>query len=58
MCLPGWMWIRKVSRHRQATNIRMISKVVVTTIKFLAFFYSTTIVMSLMYALDAALLRF
>ena len=38
--------------------MRVISRVVVATVTFLVFFYSTTIAMSLMYALDSAPLRF
>jgi hypothetical protein len=38
--------------------MRMISKIVVATITFLVFFYSTTIAMSLMYGVDSAPLRF
>jgi hypothetical protein len=36
----------------------VICKVAVATVTFLVFFYSTTIAMSLMYALDSALLGF
>ena len=45
-------------RHREATNVKMILNLVMATITFLIFFYSTTFAVSLMYALDAALLRF
>jgi hypothetical protein len=37
--------------------MRIISKIVVAAITFLVFFYSTTIAMSLMYALDSAPLK-
>jgi hypothetical protein len=45
-------------RYREATNMRMICNLIVATITFLVFFYSTTFAVSLMYALDSALLRF
>jgi hypothetical protein len=38
--------------------MRILFKVVVTTVTFLFFFYSTTIAMSIIYALDSAMLRF
>ena len=38
--------------------MRILFKVVVATVTFLVFFYSTTIAMSIMYALDSAMLRF
>ena len=39
-------------------TVRMLCKVVLATVTFLLFFYSATTAMSLMYALDLALLRF
>jgi hypothetical protein len=44
--------------HREATTVKAIFKLVMATVTFLVFFYSTTIAMSLMYALDSALLSF
>ena len=38
--------------------MRMIFKLLMATLTFLVFFYSTTFAVSLMYALDSALLRF
>ena len=38
--------------------MRTLLGLVLATITFLVFFYSTTFAMSLMYALDSALLRF
>jgi len=38
--------------------MRTLLRVVFATITFLFFFYSITIAMSLMYALDSAMLRF
>jgi len=38
--------------------MRMLLKIGFATVIFLLFFYSATIAMSLMYALDSALLRF
>ena len=38
--------------------MRILCKVVVATVTFLVFFYSTTIAMSIMYALDSAMLMF
>ena len=38
--------------------MRMIFNLIVATITFLVFFYSTTFAVSLMYPLDTALLRF
>ena len=38
--------------------MKMLCRVALATVTFLLFFYSATIAMSLMYALDAALLRF
>jgi len=38
--------------------MRMIFNLVMATVTFLAFFYSTTFAVSLLYALDSALLRF
>jgi hypothetical protein len=38
--------------------MRMICNLVMATVTFLVFFYSTTFAVSLMYALDSALLRF
>ena len=38
--------------------MKMLCRVVLATVTFLLFFYSTTIAMSLMYALDSVLLRF
>jgi hypothetical protein len=36
----------------------MVFELAIVTVTFLVFFYSTTIAMSLMYALDSALLSF
>jgi hypothetical protein len=44
--------------HREATNMRAILKLVIATVTFLVFFYSTTLAVSLMYGLDVALLGF
>jgi hypothetical protein len=38
--------------------VKMILNLVMATLTFLVFFYSTTFAVSLMYALDSALLRF
>lgn len=38
--------------------MRMLRRVALATVTFLLFFYSATIAMSLMYALDSALLTF
>ena len=38
--------------------MRTLLRVTLATLTFLVFFYSTTIAMSLMYALDSALLKF
>jgi hypothetical protein len=38
--------------------MRKLLRVVLATITFLFFFYSTTIAMSIMYALDSAMLSF
>jgi hypothetical protein len=43
---------------REASTVRMFFEVVIATVTFLVFFYSTTIAMSVMYALDSAALRF
>jgi hypothetical protein len=39
-------------------TMRTLLRVTLATLTFLVFFYSTTIAMSLMYALDLALLKF
>ena len=39
-------------------TVRIVFRIVMATVTFLVFFYSTTIAMSLMYALDSALLSF
>jgi len=46
------------SRHRETRTMRKLIKVVLVTVTFLVFFYSTTVAMSIMYELDSALLRF
>ena len=38
--------------------MKMLCRVMLATVTFLLFFYSATIAMSLMYALDSALLTF
>jgi len=38
--------------------MKLVCKLVLATVTFLVFFYSTTFAVSLMYALDSALLRF
>ena len=38
--------------------MKMLCRVVLATVTFLFFFYSTTIAMSIMYELDSAVLRF
>jgi hypothetical protein len=38
--------------------MKVVFKLVMATLTFLVFFYSTTFAVSLMYALDSALLRF
>ena len=38
--------------------MRKLIKVVLVTVTFLVFFYSTTVAMSIMYEVDSALLRF
>jgi hypothetical protein len=38
--------------------MRILFKVVVATVTFLVFFYSTTVAMSVMYALDSSMLSF
>lgn len=43
---------------REVTNMRMIFNLAIATITFLTFFYSATVALSLMYALDSAFLRF
>ena len=43
---------------RSTHTVRMLCKVVLATVIFLLSFYSATIAMSLMYALDSALQRF
>jgi hypothetical protein len=42
----------------ETSTMRTLLGVVLATVTFLVFFYSTTIAMSLMYALDSAVLRF
>jgi hypothetical protein len=44
--------------HREESAMTMICKLVIASVTFLVFFYSTTFAMSLMYGLDSALLRF
>ena len=44
--------------HRETRTMRKLIKVVLVTVTFLVFFYSTTVAMSIMYELDSALLRF
>ena len=44
--------------HREESAMKMIFKLVIASVTFLVFFYSTTFAMSLMYGLDSALLRF
>ena len=38
--------------------MRMIFNLAIATVTFLTFFYSATVALSLMYALDSALLKF
>jgi hypothetical protein len=42
----------------EVTNMRMIFNLAIATVTFLTFFYSATVALSLMYALDSALLKF
>jgi hypothetical protein len=44
--------------HREATTVKAIFKLIVATVTFLVFFYSTTLVVSLTYGLESALLPF
>jgi|RhiMetdeSRZDD1v2_1073273.scaffolds.fasta_scaffold105613_2 hypothetical protein len=40
------------------STMRKLIKIVLVTVTFLVFFYSTTVAMSIMYEVDSALLRF
>jgi len=57
----GLIWLSAASRRFSASRYRApgrLIKVVLATLTFLFFFYSTTFAMSLLYALDSALLGF